>query len=68
MVNHGYSLRLQLRMAENLILRSVFLHMTKIKRKGYRAQVRLVVKMKVCLSNVMKSVEVNPVGRENFNY
>ena len=42
--------------------------MTKIKRKGYRSQVRPVILMKVCLAEVIKDVEVNLVDRENFVY
>ncbi|WP_455366121.1 ATP-dependent zinc protease family protein [Kaarinaea lacus] len=42
--------------------------MAKIKRKGYRSQIRPVVLMKVCLADVIKEVEVNLVDRENFIY
>ena len=42
--------------------------MTKIKRKGYRSQVRPVIQMKVCLDDVIKNVEVNLVDRDNFIY
>jgi hypothetical protein len=42
--------------------------MTKIKRKGFPAEVRPVVQMKICLANVEKSVEVNLVDRENFEH
>ena len=41
---------------------------TKIKLQGYRSQERPVIQLKLCLSDVLKDVEVNLVDRANFNY
>ena len=40
----------------------------KVKRKGYRAQVRPVVELAYCLGDITKTVQVNLVDRSKFDY
>lgn len=52
----------------NVTIERRIVRYAKVKRKGYRAQVRPVVELSFCLGQISKSVQVNLVDRSQFEY